>query len=353
MKKYVLPLLVLLITTVIFAVKVGDLPDLLRPDYLYVDGDDFFVIEMTTHSIHVYSLKTLELKYKLGSKGEGPGEFKQPPTIQAVTPDYILACDWTKGIWFSRKGKLIKEETFPTAVLREITPIKENYVAEEVLSNPQSAGIGIAAILVNSKFEKIKEIARCEKVFRIQFQHQTREQREYDMLVHHVGYKVYDDKIFKVNTQKGFYFDVFDHQGNLLYTIDKNDQVEKIKVDDAYKKKALEYLRINNREFYESQGKFLFFDYFPALRGFRINDKKIFVFTYKEKDDKHEVIVLDLKGKILDRIFLPVKSLLPNPRIARDDPFTVYKGVLYDLIENDETEMWELHKTDFSTIKKK
>lgn len=353
MKKYILTLLMLLIATVVFAVKVGDLPNLLKPDFLYVEGDDFILIEMVTHSIHVYSLKTLELKYKLGSKGEGPGEFKQPPSIQAVTPDYILGCDWTKGIWFSRDGKVIKEVTFPDAGLREITPVKDNYVAEAMISNPQSAYIGIAAVLLNPKFEKIKELARCEKVFRIQFEHQTREQRETDILYHCVAFKVYDNKIFKANTQKGFYFDVFDHQGNLLYTIDKNDQVKKIKVDDDFKKKAVEYMKLNNRAYFETQGKFLFLEYFPAFRGFRINDKKIYVFTYEQKDGMHELIILDLKGKILDRVFLPVKTVLPTPRIARDDPSSIYNGVLYELIENDETEVWELHKTNISDYIKK
>jgi hypothetical protein len=355
MKKYILLLLVLFITNVVFAVKVVDLPGLLQPDFLYVDGDDFILIERSTHSIHVYSLKTLELKYKLGSKGEGPAEFKQPPTIQAVTPDYILACDWTKGIWFSREGKLIKEETFPSSGLREITPIKENYVAEDMIRNPQSADIGIAAVLVNSKFKKIKELARCEKVFRIQFAHQTIESRKFDLFVYHVSYKVYDDKIFWANGQKGFYFDVFDRQGNLLYSIDKNDQVEKIKVDNAYKEKALDYVKVYNRILYEShlRGNFLFLDYFPAFRGFRIDDKKIYVFTYKEKNDTREMIVLDLKGEILDRLFVPLHLKTYIPRIAGDDPFTVYKGALYELAENEETEIWELHKTDFSTITKK
>jgi hypothetical protein len=39
-------------------------------------------------------------------------------------------------------------------------------------------------------------------------------------------------------------------------------------------------------------------------------------------------------------------------RAAGRDIFTVYKSVLYELIENEKTEMWEIHKTDLSTVKK-
>ena len=62
----------LFITNVIFAVKIGNVQDLIKPKYLKINGDELIVVEDSTFSIHVYSLKTLKMKHKLGKKGKNP-----------------------------------------------------------------------------------------------------------------------------------------------------------------------------------------------------------------------------------------------------------------------------------------
>ncbi len=83
-----------------------------------------------------------------------------------------------------------------------------------------------------------------------------------------------------------------------------------------------------------------------------IDDNKIYVTTYKKKGNDNELIILDIKGNILDKLFLPLKSTKVYKQSGEVDPITVCKGILYELIENEQTEMWELHKTDLSTINK-
>jgi hypothetical protein len=356
MKKYVLTLLVLVITSVVFAVKIGDIPNLMKPGDLKVDGDNLIVVENSTCSIHVYSLKTLELKYKLGSKGEGPGEFRARPFISEVSPNHISGCGWNKVIWFSWEGKMIKEKVFHLQFPGYLEPIKDNYAILERYHNPHTYEAGWALLLLNPQLEKIKELTRVDTKLRVEFTHQDRSKLKLDLIFPVVEKFHCDGKIFLANSIKGFYFDVFDHQGNHLYSIDKNDQVEKIKVDDAYKKRLLNYIITNNKPMYDSyvRKNFLFSKYLAPFKSFRVSDKKIFVVTFKEKDGMRELIVLDLKGKILDRLFLPLKSVKMH-RAGGEDTYTVYKGVLYELVDNEKTEMLELHKTDFSdlpTIKK-
>jgi len=352
MKKYVLTLLVLLITNVVFAVKVGDVPDLMKPHFLEVDGDYLFVVEGSTTSINVYSLKTLELIYKMGSKGEGPGEFRVRPSIAEVTPNHILGFAWNKLIWFSREGKVIKEKILNFQWPRYLEPVKDNYSVLVRYNHPQTYQISYAIVLLNSQFEKTREIIRVEINRRVEKGHQDRSKLKIDLIFQFVEKFTYGDKIFLANSMKGFYFDVFDHQGNHLYSIDKNDQVEKIKVDDAYKKKLLEYLKIHNKGFYESYepGNFLFSPHLPAFKNFQVSDNKIYVITYNEKDGLRELIILDLKGKILDRVFLPLKSIKMH-RAGGEDTFTVHNEIFYELLDNEKTETWELHKTDLSSMK--
>jgi len=351
MKKHVLTLLVLVITNVAFAVKVGDVTDLMKPTYLQVAEDDLIVVEGSTNSIHVYSLETLKLKHKLGKKGEGPGEFKQKPMISLVSPDCILAFDFTKGIWFSREGKIIKEKVLQNTTFHWIGPIKDNYTALQLFYDRQTGDGGWALVLLDSQFKIIKELTRVDNAVRIESPDEDRSKLKVNLIFPVVLKFTYDDKVFLGNSLKGFYFDVFDHQGNHLYSIDKNDQVEKIKVDDAYKKRLLEYFRIYNRADYESYDSknFLFSTFLPAFKNFQISEKKIFVITFKEKDGLRELIVLDLKGKILDRLFLPLKSVKFHLAGGKDT-YTIYKGVFFELVENEETERWELHKTDLNSI---
>lgn len=88
-----------------------------------------------------------------------------------------------------------------------------------------------------------------------------------------------------------------------------------------------------------------------AKRSYWIDNKKIYVVTYRMKDNKNELIILDLKGKILRRIFLHIKSLKDYKHFGEFDPNTVHNGILYELFDNEKAEMWELHKTNLSSVK--
>lgn len=351
MKKYILILLLLLITNVVFAVKVGDVSGLFKPISLKVDEGDIFVSEESTCSIYVYSLEPLKLKYELGKKGEGPGEFKREPTIAQVSPDYILAFDQNKGIWFSRKGEMLKEKVLRNTYYRWISSSKDNYATLELFYDRQTGVGGWSLVLLDSQFERIKELTRVNDAVRITAPNQVRKHVNAFRPV--VQIFTYEDKIFLGNSAKGFFFDVFDHQGNHLYSIDKNDQVEKIKIDDAYKNRVLDYIQIHNRAAYERHGrsKFRFTTHLPAFKGFQVDDNKIFVITYKEKDGLRELIVMDIKGKILDRLFLPLKSIKFHHGGGKDT-YAIDKGVLYELVENEKTETWEIHKTVLTSAKK-
>jgi hypothetical protein len=244
---------------------------------------------------------------------------------------------------------MIKELVTPQPNLRWISPLKDNYVAVDVNFHRDTGELDYVLVLLNTQFKKTKILARADRYTRVQFTNQPPDKAKTYLLRHLAAHTVYEDKAFMVNTQKGFYFDVFDHQGNHLYSIDKNDEVEKMKVDDAFKERLIDYVKLHDRAYYDRfiRKNFLFHAHFPAIKNFRINDKKIFVVTYKEKDGMREMIVLDLKGKILDRIFLPLKSIKLT-RLVGGDTFSVSNGVLYELLENEKTEMWELFKTDIS-----
>jgi hypothetical protein len=350
MKKYLLFFVLLISASILLAVKVGDLPELFKPAFIQVDGDDLFITEEARphFAVYVYSLKTKEVKFKIGRVGQGPGEFPGWAVILQIKPDSILINAHAKNIWFTRDGKFIKEEIVTTC--RHARPIKDNYICWSQPSDPKT-GWGVRMIhLLNSKYEKIKQIYKVQvDVAQLR---SIEEAKVFPILRHYIENRIYDDKIFIADTRKGFFIDVFDSNGNRIYSIDKNDQVEKIKTTEEFKTKRINAYKKGYRRIYERIRPSIiqFYDYFPAMRSFWIDSGKIYVITYKKKDSKNELIILDLKGNILRRIFLPFKSLKDYKHFMEYDANTVHNGVLYELFENEETDIWELHKTDLASV---
>ena len=112
---------------------------------------------------------------------------------------------------------------------------------------------------------------------------------------------------------------VFDDKGNHLRTIDKTQDVEKIP------------------------------DH-PLLHQYSVSDGKIYVTTNKKKDNKTEMVILDLKGRILRRLYLPLTSIRPERGVLRYDLFVVDHEKLYELIQNGETARWELLITSLAQV---
>ncbi|HBL25190.1 MAG TPA: hypothetical protein DDZ40_13915 [Deltaproteobacteria bacterium] len=64
------------------------------------------------------------------------------------------------------------------------------------------------------------------------------------------------------------------------------------------------------------------------------------------------MIILDLKGGILKRLYLPLASRRANRGVLRYDLFTVSSDKLYELVQNSQTEKWELRVTTLNSSQK-
>jgi hypothetical protein len=64
------------------------------------------------------------------------------------------------------------------------------------------------------------------------------------------------------------------------------------------------------------------------------------VLTYKMKGNDRECIVLDLKGKEIKRMTLPIPETYG---VALNRLYTTKHAIFYQLKENEEDETWELH----------
>ena len=319
-----------------YAAKLADLPKIMKPTSLQIVENDFFITERT--NFFVYSLKDFKQKGKFGAKGEGPGEFNSRIQLKIMPGSYFV-CSYFKFAFFKKDGTLIKENKITG--FSEVIPFKDKYIRLLDRYDHKHKKVFRAVFLVNSEFKTIKELYVADFDANV-----TSFGVKRTVLLHYFGVQCYDDKIFVADSRKGLFINVFDSDGNQRYTIDK--KIEKLKTSEEFKNKVMdEYYKVFHRNYYDylkSTG-YKFHEYLPPIRYFHVNDDHIYVVTYKEKDNKHELIIMDLKGKTIKNTYVPLRSF--EIRGGSNDIVlhTFKKDKIYELVENAESETWELHCT--------
>jgi hypothetical protein len=310
MKKYIcFFILALTIVMNLSAQKKIDILDVQKPHQIVAEGNDLYIFDENDYSLHVYTISPFALKLKVGKKGDGPHDFKYLPFVY-VQPETLACTDFIKTIFFSKNGKILKVKNYADFKNFSLTaemlliPVRKRFVQITADHEHQKRNV----YLLDSEFKTIKELYEGPFTWRS------------DAPIHYrTDTLVYKDMIFISDTQKGFHIMVFDDRGNHLLTIDKSQDIEKVP----------------NR---------------PLMHQYCVSNKKIYATTYKKKDDKTELIILNLKGRILRRLYLPLKSIQPKRGVVRYDLFFVGQEKLYELIKNSETGRWELLITDLEQV---
>jgi hypothetical protein len=319
------------------AKKLVNLPELTKPHFLRVVGKKVYIIDEKTYTLFVYSLSPFKLIFSFGKKGDGPRDFKYLPFVY-IQKDTLSCTDFTKTIMLSPKGKIQK--------IKNYTDFKDFSLNSEMLLIP--AGENHLRITADHKEEKRhiwlldQNYLRIKKLYGGPFCWKMEDGRKYrtDTVVN-LG------KIFISDSQRGFYIKVFDLTGKELYTIDKGDKISQAPVTKQDKMQSFENLKEYQPkltyELFEKMVKFP--KYHPLLHHFQVADNKIYATTYSKRGDLRELVILDLSGKILKRMFLPFPSIKPLRGSLRFDMFNIDQETLYELLFNPITNKWELHRT--------
>lgn len=340
MKKWLIFLLIIMVGSLASAEKLGVLTEVLTPEMIEISDSEIYVVEGAT--IFMYSLKDLSFIRKFGRKGEGPGELKVNPSITniLVTPgDSLLFISIEKAIRFSKTGQVIKEFRIPT-ITNYLYPIGKNYVGIRFKAIAQEKP-NIVVVLFNREMEEIKELYT---------QQMSGAQRLVDLTNDALNISIYKDKIFIDQSPKGFVISVLDANGNQLYQVEK--EYKKIKFTEEYKEMALNRIKQDKAirtigwENLKGLIKIIHSDYLPPIRDLTVTDERIYVKTYQKQGDKDEFIIMDLKGNILKKVYLPAvkEPGFGNEMLGRLAKFyKIYNNKFYYLHENEEEEEWEVH----------
>jgi hypothetical protein len=265
--------------------------------------------------------------------GEGPQEFKiSPPDYVLridVLPEHIVVNSVKKVSHFTLDGEFVKEKRLQNLYFF-LRPLGENFIGESFITEDD---VSYRAFhIYNPDFKQIKEVYRQKHTFQ-------------DGKGIFIGKEipicqVVKDLIF-ISGKEGFVIDIYDKNGNLHHTFEKPYEKRKMTAEDE--KMIHDLLKKEIKGMYERVKSMIkIAPEFPVIGNILFDDQHVYVTTNKEQEGKMEVFMFDIKGKFQKKIFLPVVKKDP----FRPYPLDFYKGKLYQLIDNETTEEWELHVTD-------
>jgi hypothetical protein len=305
----------------LLAAKTIPLPELTNPAGIVVEDDQIYITQFP--NIFIYALKDFKLKKTFGIRGEGPAEFKGYARI-SVYPDYIFVNSIGKILFFTREGEYIKELKSPEPQTR-YKPLGKKYVGRrETVEKGVYYGI---ISFYDENLNKIKEVYREKGALELG--------KYFNPLIDPCHFDILGDKII-INARDVLL--VFNSEGEKISSI-KHDY-RKVKVTEAFKKDIVESFKKGDRKQYEMLKDILQFpEYWRGIWGFAVLDKKIYVATHFKKVDKLEYFIFDINGKLLNTIYVPRKDRGIREHLY---PATFSKGILYQLIENENLDGWLL-----------
>ena len=313
----------------IFPEKVAVLKDLLKPNRIYMDNNYMYVTEREV--ISVFSLDDYKLINKFGKKGEGPKEF--------LSPFYILPLDnrlfinsLGKISFYTKEGEHISELRSP-ANGRNFYPLGDGYAG--FVNNIIDKQIYFTVNLYNHKLKFVRELYREKtpvrragkiELFRRSFMHKTWKHRLY------------------VTGKDGFIMDCLSRTGEVLFTI-KRDRFKKHRINSEDIENANKYFKLRYGDNFEQiKHQIVYPEYFPEIRDFKIADDKIFILPYEWNETGLKFYIYSVNGKFISEQYIPLALMYS----MQPYPFSIQKNRVYQIIENEETEEWELHVNDLN-----
>ncbi len=339
MKKLILFLLIVLLASMTFAAKVVKFPDLKRPFFIKADDSQLYITDGPTVSI--FSLKDFSLVKKFGRAGEGPQEFKVTGrnagnVMISLNEESIIVNSVGKVSFYTLFGEYLSESN-TQGIGGRFHPLGQEgnlYVGDGFIEEGKTTYT--LRNLYDEDFVLGKELYR-RKTF---FQQGKSDLNPFYSISPIV--EVHDNKIFINGVDNEIY--VFDIKGNKIKTITYN--YDKLKVTDDYKERVITWYKTYpsiKRMFHMIKGRFKFPEHFPGIRLFNVADGKIYVLTFnrKEKEEKSLFVIFDVEGNYLEKVWLPFSER----DIRFWSPYTIKNNTLYQLIDNENSESWELHIT--------
>jgi hypothetical protein len=323
--------IVLILMNFSYGEKVASFTEFANPYSICVDSKQLYISQGVT--VFIYSLDDYRLVKTFGREGEGPGEFQlrrqggNDEVLLGLAGKHLVVSTVGKLVYFSRQGEFVKEIKTAGKKGRWFFPFGQGFAATRYIRG-EDKRLYHAVTLYDRTLEPVREIYRHIHGF------QGFNQPFNPLAVEQADFDIAGDHLFLINGERTF-IRVYDREGKALAEMRNNS--ERVPFTDQDREEMIRGYQHNAmwKRFYASRKHlFKFPGYYPPIRWFFLDPvrERVYVKTEKMEAGQREWLVFDFRG-----------TLLRKP-VLRDGLFRFYDGVGYCLTENDEEEVWELHR---------
>ena len=185
------------------------------------------------------------------------------------------------------------------------------------------------------------------------------------MLRDTIHYQVHNNRLYVEQSEKGFFIGVYSPAGELVQQIQHN--LPGPVLTKRYKKESLENLRTDQLisrlikssggwENFKKKATFTFPENFPAIKDLVVDGDRVYISTFICKQGKEKWVVMDLQGKLPEVAYLPIptQSSFTVRSMGRENRFfAINKQHFYYLTEDEDNEIWQLHREPIIIVNKK
>jgi len=331
----------ILISTLGAATTIPVLSEISKPEQrMVIDNDNIYIVEGTT--IFIYALKDFKLVAKFGKKGEGPREFMTSALMGPlgqlyldVGPTEIMVKSLGKLSWFTKTGTFITEKKTPDALLLAAQMMGEKHLVMQkyTIGNVRQ----IALTIMDRDMNVIKELARVDDSFQMG--------KGIEVLKVNPLQTIYQNQLFMA-WENDMIINVLDMDLKLLHTV--KHPLERVKVAEKDKQLIIDFFKTDpsTKAFFDFLKPIRFPDKYPAMSQLFVTGGKIYAMIFsegisEEREQGFEMLIFDTTGKFLKKH--RITMIMSTPIIPY--PFSIHEGNLYQIVENEDSEEWEVHIT--------
>jgi hypothetical protein len=312
------------------AALVIPMPGLVYPDELQVSGNRMYIGEFPY--VWIFSNDDFRLLKKIGRKGEGPKEFTQY-LVPIANKDKLIVSSQGKVTFFTREGEYISEKKINIGGA-SFKPLG-NFYGVYAYAREDKTDYRTIDVYDNT-FKKIKELYR----YRLWLQQRGPKKGAYVIDSFRFRFKVLEHNLVWTD-MKDFIVYIWDSKTDRVKAIKQEYEPVKITEDDI---KSFHRVlnKPHSRKFYlQIKPNIKFPTYFPPTKGLAVADNKIYVYTYKQKGELTEFYIFNMAGELVKKTYLNLKGGVTPEQY----PFCFGNDKLYQLVESEDGEDWELQIT--------
>jgi hypothetical protein len=345
--RYAAWLAIILCMTPVWGEKVADLPELNRPASMAIAGSTLYVCDSDV--IHTYALNPFSFVRTLGRGGEGPGEFNSTPHL-AVHDDGLFVNTMGKVMTFNKSGEFQAQTRIPFVYWYFYYPL--------MLSGDNFVGVPLKRIGEVSKTIHTVNLYDPQLNLITEFYQGGSPallpppppggkvvKNDVQVIPDCLEIAVHGGRIYVADSRRGFFVSVFDSAGKHLFDWDL--EYTRISVPEEFKRRFWQETRAaDNWEQLKQRFNYIIRDHFPAFFSMKVQQGRMYLTTHARKDGLYEVVVLDLRGRILKRVF--ACPLDPEARLLRgiapfSNEYVIKDETFYYITLNESSMLYELH----------